>query len=80
LFFATPDRRIMAASVSPAGEASEPTVAFESSYLASQIGILSLDASADGRHFYMLLDTGGMRGFSVILNWPALARAATSAP
>jgi serine/threonine-protein kinase len=80
LFFATPDRRIMAASVSPAGEASEPTVAFESSYLASQIGILSLDASADGRHFYMLLDTGGMRGFSVILNWPALARAAESAP
>ena len=80
LFFATPDRRIMATSVSPAGEPSEPTVAFEGSYLANQIGILSLDASADGKHFYMLLDTGGMRGFSVILNWPALAKAATSKP
>jgi serine/threonine-protein kinase len=77
LFFVGSDRRIMAAAVTPAGVSNEPTTAFDARYLQEQAGVLSLDASPDGRHFYMLLDTGGARGFSVIFNWPAASRAVT---
>ncbi|WP_309670860.1 protein kinase [Gemmatimonas sp.] len=74
LFFATADRRIMAVQVALNGTLGEPSTAFENTYLSNQSGILSFDVSADGNAFYMLLDTGGARGVSVIFNWPAAAR------
>ena len=79
LFFVTNDRRVMVAGIAGDGKPTEPKSAFENSYLTNQSGVLSFDVSADGNTFFMLLDTGGARGFSVISNWPAAVRAVTAA-